>query len=701
MKDHKGQFREIKKHRKAENDLRIKEEQLQLSLEAANAGMWIRDSSGNWRATPPLNTLFGRSEDDPPLLEEEFRDYIHPDDLPRLEKAWNSAKNGESVYDEEYRVIWPDGSIHWLASKGKIVLEDDMPRFIGITHDITPLKKGEKELRYQANLLNNVNNPIIATDLNRVITSWNKAAEKLYGYKAEEVVGKLVSDVIKSEFNDEQRKKAIKCLSTGHKYPLDVKQYTKEGKPVFIESNTLPIYSDNKVIGYVALNQDITERKKDEEQLKCARDDLELKVQERTEEIKQKNKILDGINAIFRATVTNQDEEEFGKTCLAVCEELTGSEFSFMGEINEKGRFDSIAVSERGWQACKMVKEQGPESVDDNVIRGIRSRAIEEKKILIFNDPVNSLYWSGLPEGHYIITSFLGAPLIYHDEVIGLIALANKKEEYSQEDIDIMEIITTAITESLMHSRALNQLNENQKQLKDAVEELKHSNQELEQFAYVSSHDLQEPLRTIASFTQLLEKRYKGKLDSDADEFIDYVVEAAIRMKTQIEGLLEYSRVGTKGKEFKPVDMNLILDQTINAINTLIKESNAKIIYNELPSVMGDHGQLQRVFQNLISNAIKFRKCEESPKIHISSHKAENANEYVFSIQDNGIGIEEQYFERIFTIFQRLHTIEEYHGTGIGLSIVKRIIERHGGRIWVESEFGVGSTFYFTVPMNE
>jgi PAS domain S-box-containing protein len=238
---------------------------------------------------------------------------------------------------------------------------------------------------------------------------------------------------------------------------------------------------------------------------------------------------------------------------------------------------------------------------------------------------------------------------------------------------------------------------QSERKLKKTVEELKRSNEELERFAYISSHDLQEPLRTITSFTQLLERRYKGKFDSDADEFIQYIVEAAVRMKIQIEGLLEYSRISTKGKNFEPVDMNLVLNRTMQNLNASVEESNAEITVDELHNVIGDAVQLQRVFQNLISNAIKFRKCEEPLKIHISSYK--DKNEYVFSVNDNGIGIEEQYFGQIFLIFQYLHTRDVYKGTGLGLSIVERIIERHGGRVWVKSEFGAGSTFYFTIPV--
>jgi len=233
---------------------------------------------------------------------------------------------------------------------------------------------------------------------------------------------------------------------------------------------------------------------------------------------------------------------------------------------------------------------------------------------------------------------------------------------------------------------------------KKTEDDLKRSNAELQQFAYVASHDLQEPLRTVSSFTQLIERRYHGKLDEDADEFIEYIVEAAQRMQQMILDLLEFSRVVTKGGEFKEVDTNEALDTALFYLKGLIEECNVEITRDYLPKLVADKSQFTKVFQNLISNSIKFSKPNEPPKIHISSRKEENRDEYIFCVQDNGIGMEPQYAERIFTIFQRLHTLDEYKGTGIGLSIVKRIIERHGGRIWVESELGEGSTFYFTIP---
>ena len=256
------------------------------------------------------------------------------------------------------------------------------------------------------------------------------------------------------------------------------------------------------------------------------------------------------------------------------------------------------------------------------------------------------------------------------------------------ETIDGYYVIMTDLTEQKKAEQELN----------DLLNELERSNKELQQFAYVSSHDLQEPLRTIASFTQLLERRYKGKFDSDADEFMDYIVEAAKRMQRMILDLLEYSRVSTNADEFKEIDTVEALDEALFNLKGIIENNNAVITHNDLPKVTADKSQLIKVFQNLISNAIKFKKDNEQPKIHISARKDPQKNQYVFSIQDNGIGMDSQYAERIFTLFQRLHTRDEYQGTGIGLSVAKRIVERHGGRIWVESELGKGSTFYFTIP---
>ncbi|MEW6584640.1 MAG: ATP-binding protein [Nitrospirota bacterium] len=232
-----------------------------------------------------------------------------------------------------------------------------------------------------------------------------------------------------------------------------------------------------------------------------------------------------------------------------------------------------------------------------------------------------------------------------------------------------------------------------EKEIMKYAEELKRSNHELQQFAYVASHDLQEPLRMISSYLQLIERRYKSKLDPDADEFIQYAVDGAKRLQNMINGLLEYSRVETSSESLEPVDCEKVLGDTLSNLKVAIEESGTVITHGPLPTVTADRSQILQLFQNLIGNAIKFRG-REAPRIHISAGR--KGNVWTFSVKDNGIGIEEQYKERIFDIFQRLHS-RGYSGTGIGLSICKRIVERHGGEIWLESQIGKGSTFYFTI----
>jgi signal transduction histidine kinase len=266
--------------------------------------------------------------------------------------------------------------------------------------------------------------------------------------------------------------------------------------------------------------------------------------------------------------------------------------------------------------------------------------------------------------------------------------LANEELEMQQKKL--VEINRLLVAESAERMRAQNAL-------KAMNAELERSNRELELFASVTSHDLQEPLHTITSYTELLEHKYKGRFDEKADTYIGYIVDAATHMHLLINDLLTYAHVGTRGKPFGPVKMGSALDRALTVLGHLLEESGATITREELPEVTGDDVQLVQLFQNLMANAIKFRK--KGGRLHIRVSVERGVNEWVFGVHDNGIGIESRFYGRIFLIFQRLHTREEYEGSGVGLAICRKIVEHHGGRIWVESTFGEGASFFFTMPI--
>jgi signal transduction histidine kinase len=249
-----------------------------------------------------------------------------------------------------------------------------------------------------------------------------------------------------------------------------------------------------------------------------------------------------------------------------------------------------------------------------------------------------------------------------------------------------------------LYARDITARKQAEEDLKQTLAELKRSNQELEQFAYVASHDLQEPLRMVSSFTQLLAQRYQNRLDQDAKGFIAFAVDGAVRMQRLIQDLLVYSRVGTRGAEFAPTDADAALRVALENLQAAIRDTGAQVIHDVLPMVLADATQLTQVFQNLVGNAIKFHG-DAPPRVHVSATLT--GDDWVFAVADNGIGIDPQYFERIFVIFQRLHAGDRYPGTGIGLALCQRIVQRHGGRLWVESTPGKGATFHFTMKRQE
>jgi signal transduction histidine kinase/CheY-like chemotaxis protein len=310
------------------------------------------------------------------------------------------------------------------------------------------------------------------------------------------------------------------------------------------------------------------------------------------------------------------------------------------------------------------------------------------------------------------LRSFLAVPLISRDRVIGILQLSSSSTSaFSQSDLRLLERIGAQIAGATASSQLYAQLRQAEARLVRQAQELERSNAELEQFAYVASHDLQEPLRMVTSYVQILAQDYDGKLDPDADRFIGYVVDGADRMKVLINDLLEYSRVGSRARPMEPTDCEELMGQVTSDLEAAISESGGEVAWGSLPVVTVDPTQMAQLLRNLVSNAVKFRGGA-APLVHVSAEITARgagaagdlpagAREWVFSVRDNGIGIAPKYHERIFQMFERLHHRSEYPGTGIGLAICQKIVERHGGRIWVESEPGKGSDFRFTIPIRD
>ncbi len=456
---------------------------------------------------------------------------------------------------------------------------------------------------FNDDIIDNVSDAVIVIDGKLQIKAWNDAAQKIYGWREDEVIGKVVYNIFKSKESPIERLKVLEYLRNNEYLKSEFIHHNKKGSLIHIKSIITAKHDDNgHVIEYILINRDVSELKNAAELLSISNSEIK--------NLSQKVIELEKTSHEFREILSKYED----------------SEKLFEKRINEVLR----------------KQKEAKELLDSKKVR------VEELNQKIAN-------------------------------------LENTNEELS-------------IYISKLKDSVESQKDTYEGQLKKITDDLNRSNEDFQQFAYVTSHDLQEPLRTIASFTQLLSKRYKNKIDEDSDEFMDFIVDASTRMQGMIKDLLQYSRVVSRGKVFKPTNTKEIAEYTISSLKTLIEDNNAEITYDKLPKVNADSSQVLRLFQNLVENGIKFRQYAVQPKIHISCE--ENENEYVFSVADNGIGIEEQYFDRIFTIFQRLHTKEEYEGSGIGLSVAKRIVERHGGRIWVESEPDVGSTFYFTLPFD-
>jgi signal transduction histidine kinase/DNA-binding response OmpR family regulator len=420
-----------------------------------------------------------------------------------------------------------------------------------------------------------------------------------------------------------------------------------------------------------------------------------------TEELRQSKgraqrqaQILAGINRIFHEAMTCTTEEELGRTCLAAAEELTGSKFGFICELNPDGLLDNISISDPGWAECQMsqlAKVGLPKGLH---IHGLFGKAVKEGKAIIANDPATHPDRVGIPEGHAPLTAFLGVPLKHAGRTIGMIGLGNKPGGYDLSDQAATEALAPAIVESFLRKRAEARVTELNQDLLRHVLQLEAANQELEAFSYSVSHDLRAPLRGIMGFSRMLQEEYGAKLDDQALRYLEMLQKASIQMNELIEALLGLSRVSRAEIRRQPVDLSALARSIAENLQRAEPERSVDFFIADGVSATGDLNLLKIMMENLLSNAWKFTR--KTPAARIEFGVQEQGFKRVFFIRDNGVGFNMEYAKKLFGAFQRLHTQEEFPGTGIGLATVQRIIKRHGGRIWAEGTVDQGAAFYFS-----
>ncbi len=383
------------------------------------------------------------------------------------------------------------------------------------------------------------------------------------------------------------------------------------------------------------------------------------------------------------------------KSCITIWRELldkcledTESNFGILGIVNEEGRFDIAAISGSIWGISEISDEKAWQLMSNLELQGVWKEVVEKNQAIAYNHPPG-MPWPDRKKVVLELNSMLGIPFSTSDSVYGMIAMANKEGGYSEKDKNRISRVASAIM--LMLNRRRMELD-----LTKANKALQKSNKELDDFTYIVSHDLKEPLRGISAFSQFLMEDYAEKLDEQGKHYVQVINKSSLRMKSLIDSLLEISRLRRRSNPYKQINLNELLAQIIDSLEYTIKEKNAKIEVQEgLPNINCDHIRFKQVFYNLLTNALKY--CDKDrPEVKIGYKDA--SEEYIFFVADNGIGIRKEDFNKVFTIFQRLHNADQYEGTGAGLTIVKTIVEAHRGTMWLESEVGKGSTFYFTFP---
>ena len=569
---------------------------------------------------------------------------FHPDDKQRAWDAWQRATQHNEPYSLECRLRRADGTYRWWLIRGSPMrgTNDEILEWFGTCTDIEDVKNAEAALQ-QANalleqrvaertealqkrerLLQSVidgsTSAIFLKDRDGKFITINATLERMLGMSREEIKGKTDYDIAPKEVADYWRSNDAKVIETRQAIQAEEAANLKDGHHVFLANKFPLVDAHGQLYGIGSISQDITARKRDEEQLR---------------------------------DLTQRLTYHVDNSPLAVIE---------WGPDMRLVRWSREAERIFGWKAEEVLGKR----MED-------FRWVYQEDQSQVTDVSSDLQTGTNPRR-------FSANRNYHKD--GSVVQCEWYNSSLLDDSGSLRSILSLVLDVTDR--------------KQAEDELKRSNEDLRQFAYVASHDLQEPLRMVSGFLTLLQDRYKGKLDAKADEYIGFSCDAAAHMSRLIHDLLEYSRAGSKGFDPVPVDFAEIVRRAQVQLRAAIEDSKAVITHDSLPTLTADAAQMTQVFQNLIGNALKFRVKGRCPEVHIGIRQKDGA--WIFQVKDNGIGIDLAHASRLFAVFQRLHTRDEYPGSGIGLAICKKIVERHGGRIWVDSEIGKGATFLFTLP---
>jgi len=591
---------------------------------------------------------------------------VPPDQIDDIDKILDTFRHGEAVHHHETVRVGKNGNQVQVSLTVSPIRDRDgeLSGASTIAHDITGRKLAEETIRrasaYNRSLIEASLDPLVTINPDGTISDVNAATVNVTGFSRQELIGTDFSKY----FTEPGRAKAgyEQVFRDGSVTDYELRIEHRDGRTTPVLYNAT-VFKDEHgtVAGVFAAARDITERKKAEE-------------------------------AARRASAYNRS--------------LIEASLDPLVTINPDGTISDVnaaTVKVTGFSRDTLIGTDFSKYFTEPD----RAKAGYEQ---VFRDGSVTDYGLEIRRTDGRITPVLYNATVYQDEagkITGVFAAARDITERKRaEDALLLAYreLDDRVKERTIELQEANALLEKEiaerkataDELREKSEELARSNLELQQFAYIASHDLQEPLRAISGFTELLEKRYKGQMDERADKYINFIIDATKQMNQVIFDLLEYSRVQTKAHEFGLIDMNSSLKQALRNLQASIKEKEAIITADPLPNLSADGIQITQLFQNLIGNALKFQKPEATPKIHVSAR--EQGDAWIFSVTDNGIGIDPKYTERIFKIFQRLHAKGEYEGTGIGLAICRRIVERHRGEITVRSEPGVGSTFSFTLP---